>query len=226
MSNAQKTPLARSLNRFAEGKVLDEIQRQGKSLPCRVTKVSGSIVTVKFEIQTPYDLTLPEVTCPMFGPEYIRYPIQVDDLGAVMSIDVYLGGVSGLGSEGSVADLTQRSNLSSLIFFPIANKNWSETDNPNALVLYGPDGAVIRTVDKNTKLTLNKDDGVAIVTDKKFTVSADAESTVTADGETLTVGSGSIKSSGVLKAGNGATHSATISGHFIEVKDGIVTAFT
>lgn len=226
MDNAQKTPLARSLNRFAEGKITDALQLTGKALPCRVTAVSGSIVTVKFEIQTPYELTLPQVTCPMFGPEYIRYPTQVGDLGVVISADAYLGGVSGLGSEGSVADLTQRANLSALIFLPIANKNWSETDNAQAVVIYGPDGAIIRTVDKNTTLTINKADGVAIVTDKKLAVTATEESTFAADSETLTVGSGSIRSSGVLKAGNGVTHSATISGHLITVQDGIVTAFT
>lgn len=152
MDNAQKTPFARSINRFTEKKVLDAIQTLGKSLPCHVVAVSGSIVTVRFDVNSTF--TLPDVTCPEFGPEYVRFPTQVGDMGVVMSADYYIGGVSGLG--GGVADLTIRANLSTLIWFPIANKSWSQTDNPNAMVIYGPDGTIIRTVDKSNILTVDK----------------------------------------------------------------------
>ena len=102
-NNAQKTPYARAINQFAEQKVLDAIQTLGKALPCHVVAIAGSIVTVQFDItNTPF--TLPNVTCPMFGPEYIRYPTQVGDLGVVISADCYIGGVSGLG--GGVAELS------------------------------------------------------------------------------------------------------------------------
>lgn len=151
-NNAQKTPYARAINQFAEQKVLDAIQTLGKALPCHVVAIAGSIVTVQFDItNTPF--TLPNVTCPMFGPEYIRYPTQVGDLGVVISADCYIGGVSGLG--GGVADLSLQSNLSTLIFFPIANANWSTTDNADALVLYGPDGVIIRPTDKSNILTVD-----------------------------------------------------------------------
>lgn len=142
--NAQKTHYARTINKFAEQKVLDAIQITGKSLPCRVEFVSGSIVTVSFLLNSSF--TLPRVTCPMFGPEYIRYPTQVGDLGVVLSSDYYIGCVSGLGG-GQTADLVQRANLSTLIFLPIANTGASTTQNwpanpsgdPNALTLYGKD---------------------------------------------------------------------------------------
>lgn len=151
-NNAQKTWIARSLNQFAEKKALDAIELLGKALPCSVTAVAGSIVTVKFEL-TNISYTLPNVTCPMFGPEYIRYPTQVGDKGAVFPADAYLGGMSGLG--GGVADLSLVGNLSALVFFPIANKNWSASDNANALVLYGPDGVILRDTNKQTLVSVD-----------------------------------------------------------------------
>jgi hypothetical protein len=138
--NALKTPFTRSLNMAAQRRALDAIQLQGKALPASVVAVSGSIVTVKFELSGPY--TLPPVTCPLFGPEYIRYPVQIGDAGVVFPADAYLGGVSGLG--GGVADLTIPANLSALVFFPVANKAWSAPDNANAVVIYGPDGVILR----------------------------------------------------------------------------------
>lgn len=156
--NAQKTHFASVFNRAAEKKVADAIQVLGKSLPCHVVAVSGSIVTVRFDIKSSF--TLPDVTCPEFGPEYIRYPTQVGDRGVVIPVDYYIGGVSGLG--GGVANMSLRANLSTLIFYPIANVDWSATENPNALVLYGPDGAVLRTADRSSRIVVDKDDGILI----------------------------------------------------------------
>ena len=148
--NALKVPLGRSLSRLAQNKALDAINVLGKSLPASVVAVvSSGIVTVKFEITSPF--TIPNVTCPIFGPEYIRYPTQVGDLGVVFPVDVYVGGVSGLG--GGVADLTQRSTLATLVFFPIGNKNWSPPTDPNKIEIYGPDGAIIRDKQNTTSLT-------------------------------------------------------------------------
>lgn len=149
--NAQKTPFQRSMNRFAEQKALSAIQITGKSLPASVVAVDGSIVTVKFEVQSKF--TLPNVTCPLIGPEWIRYPTQIGAKGMVISADAYLGGMSGLGD--GVASLGLQSNLSALVFCPFGNKNWSKTDDPNAVVIYGPNGAVIRTQDKITTVTIS-----------------------------------------------------------------------
>ena len=156
--NAQKTHLAFSLNRLAEKKVYDAITATGRALPCSVVSVSGSIVTVSFQLTNiPY--TLPNVTVPEFGPEYIRYPTQEGDLGVVFPIDTYLGGISGLG--GGVADLSMRANLSSLVFFPVASKNWSAPTDPNKIELYGPDGAILRTKDNTSALTVSETGMVA-----------------------------------------------------------------
>lgn len=81
----------------------------------------------------------------------IRYPIQAGDLGVCFPADAALGGVSG---GTGTADLTQQANLSTLVFFPIGSSKWSATDNPNSLVLYGPDGAIIRNKNKDVTITL------------------------------------------------------------------------
>lgn len=148
-SNAQKTPIARSLNRLAADRAVDAIQLLGKALPASVVAVNGSIVTIKFEVASLY--SLPEITCPLAGPEWIRYPTQVGDKGVVLPADTYLGGVSGLGS--GVADLTMQANLSAVVFLPIANANWSSTDDPNKIVLYGPNGFVVRDTSGAGKIT-------------------------------------------------------------------------
>lgn len=157
MHNVQKLPFVVSLNAAIERKVQDAIQLLGKALPASVVSVSNSIVTVKFEINSAF--TLPNVAVPLAGPQYIRYPIQVGDPGVVLPADAYLGGVSGMG--GGVADLSIPANLSALVFLPIANKNWTATDDPNAIVLYGPDGSIIRTTSGTCKVAVNSS-GVTI----------------------------------------------------------------
>jgi hypothetical protein len=149
MSNSQKTPFQRSINAVAEKRVGDAIQQRGKGLPCSVVSVAGAIVTVKFEVQSGF--TLPQVTIPLFGPEYIRYPIQVGDKGVVVPLDARLGGISGLG--GTVADLTVPSNLGALVFLPIGNALWSSVDQ-NSVTIYGPNGVVMRDTGSNSVITL------------------------------------------------------------------------
>ena len=160
--NWQKIPLARSLNQFAEKKIRGAMALLGNVLPAQVVSVSNSIVTVKFllaaKTNSPY--TLPNVTVPIAGPEYVRMPTQIGDKGVVIPSDVYLGGVSGLG--GGTADLSLQANLSSLIFLSIGNKNFSATDDPNAVVIYGPNGTILRNIAKTVTLTLNESGGVVI----------------------------------------------------------------
>lgn len=145
-ANQQKTPIAASLERFAARKIRGALTTLGQSLPATVVSRNGGIVTVKFALTSPY--TLPNVTVPMWGSEYVRLPIQAGCPGFVMSADAYLGGMSGLG--GGTADITPRGNLSMLVWTPIGNKNWSTSEDDNALVLYGPDGGILRTTDKTS----------------------------------------------------------------------------
>lgn len=141
--NAQKVHFQRSQNQFGEKKAREAIQKLGKALPASVVSVSASIVKVKFEIQSGF--TLPQVEMPMFGPEYIRYPIQPGCKGVVFPADAHLGAMTGLGTGTST--LVQPANLAALVFFPIANKDWAAPDDPDMLELYGEPGVITKTKD-------------------------------------------------------------------------------
>ena len=151
MSLEQKVPFAVSLNNAMDRKIEDNNQNLGQILPCTVTAVNGAIVTVNFEVLSGA-LTLPPVTCPIAEPEYVRLPVQVGDKGVCMAASTRLGGVSGLGQ--GLAPLSNPSNLGSLIFVPIGNKNWFSV-NGQYLVLYGIDGVDISTRDQDVHITLN-----------------------------------------------------------------------
>lgn len=156
-NNAQKIPLQSALNRFAEKKVLSAIQQLGKALPCSVESIDPeftSCVTVKFELDSD-PFTLPSVQVPVFGPEYIRYPLQVGDKGIVLSADARLGGISGLGS--GTASLVAPANLTALFFMPIGNANWTAPIDPDKLELYGKAGVILRTPTGTMSITVTQD---------------------------------------------------------------------
>lgn len=154
-NNAQKIPFQSSLNRFGEKKVNDAIQKLGKALPCSVVSVNGQIVTVKFELDN-QPFTLPQITIPVLTFEYIRYPIQVGDKGMTIAADVRLGGISGLGS-GS-ASLVPAANLTMLVFVPVANSNWTASPDPNKIVLYGPNGAILKSTNGSAQVDVDGTD--------------------------------------------------------------------
>lgn len=232
-SNVQKTPIGRTLEQFAQRKARQAIVSTGRSLPASVAEVVGSgVVTVKFELtNTPY--TLPNITVPMIGSEYIRLPIQVGCLGWVMSADAYLGGVSGLG--GGTADLSQRGNLSMLVWSPIGNKTWTDPDNANAVVIYGPDGVVLRDLGKKNTFTLTPSGVTLDITAGDFVINvpmgqkvkingaADVSGNLTVEQNILLGGSiesvggglyaGDFKTAGDITAGFGTGDAVTVRNH-------------
>ncbi|WP_313447623.1 hypothetical protein [Atlantibacter hermannii] len=165
MTIEQKLNFGRNMNRFAEKKVEDALQKAGKVLPVSVVSQAGRMITVAFELRdTPF--VLPQVTVPIFGPQYIRYPMQPGDKGIVIPADTYLGGVSGQG--GGIADLTPPDNLSALLFIPISNTEWEPVDG-QVVTVYGPEGVTIRDAGSNTTFLLTPD-SVTIVTPGQFKV--------------------------------------------------------
>lgn len=148
--NSRKTPLVASQDQFVRRKINNALQLTGKALPCHVVAVDGPIVTIAFDINTTD--TIPNVTVPIFGSIYAQAPTQINDKGVVFSVDVYLGGISGLG--GGTADLGQRANLSSLVFFPVGNKNWEPSPNASAYLVQGPDGVILRDTGGASVITL------------------------------------------------------------------------
>lgn len=185
--NSQTTPVSKALPEFARRKAADAIQQTGRSLPATVVKAKGSIVTVKFEVNSVF--TLPNVTIPLFGPEYIRYPIQPGDKGFVVAADAYLGGMSGLG--GGTADLSQLANLAALVFFPIGNTSFFAVD-PQAAVVYGPNGVVLRDTTNASNLTLTPQ-SIDAVSPQRMSQKVGAASITEVPGQiTLAVGTSSI----------------------------------
>lgn len=169
-NNAQRVPFGRSINQNAMQKANDALQALGRALPCSVVSVDGAIVTVQFEVSSVF--TLPHVAVPLFGPEWIRYPIQPGEKGVVFAADARLGAMSGLG--GGVADLTAPANLGALVFFPIGNKTWGSVD-PESVTIYGPNGVVLKDSGNATVITLTPS-GVSIIARDSFTIVTGAAS--------------------------------------------------
>ena len=138
IDNSKRLPLIYSLTSFVGKEIGNAEQLQGKFLPCSVVSInqpsagnSVPIVTVKFEVAT--EFTLPLVTMPVIGGEYIRQPVRVSDKGIVISADTHIGNVTGLGA--TTATLTQPGNLAALVFVPVGNVNFSAWE-ADCVVLY------------------------------------------------------------------------------------------
>lgn len=150
MSNGQKNFFMKSLAAHGQAAIDGNANLDGKGWPCHVTKVNGSIVTVMFDI-LPGDYNLPEVTIPVFGPEYIRYPIQVGDKGATIPLSVSIRNVTGLGV--GMPDLSTPPSLTALFFMPVGNINWDGVD-PDQVTIYGPNGVLLQTTGKDSSVNV------------------------------------------------------------------------
>lgn len=204
--NVQKVWLNDSLNRVATKRALDAMQLVGKSLPVEVVSVdpSGTIVTVKFALDaSPF--TIPQVTVPVAAPEFIRYPIAAGTNGVVVAMDARIGAICGLGS--GTATLSQPANIASLVFLAVGSKDLDATDDPRAVVIYGPNGVVMRT----------EDDGASAKVDEGgFHVDAASSDF-----------SGNVDVVGNLSAGNGITASVpTGTGQTMQFIKGIFTGLS
>jgi hypothetical protein len=177
-----------------------------------VTAVSGSIVTVKFEVNAG-PITLPPVTIPVAGPEYIRYPIQVGCQGFTVSADVYIGNITGLGP-ATAPSLAPPGNLSALVFFPIGNKNFSATDDTNAVVIYGPDGVILRDLGKKNTLTISPTQVTLTQTAGGFVITVPAGQAVTINGNLIVTGTTTLDSNlqlnGSIQSESGGTYAGNI----------------
>ena len=139
--SAAKLWIQDNLNTLATTRALEAIQEgNGWSLPCVVTAVTGSIVTVTFEVAGPW--TLPPLTLPRAESQWVRTPTQVGDFGITVPVDTFIGGVSGLGA--GVANMTvDYGNLSRLVFLPIGAVGFGAIPDPNKAWVNGPAGTVV-----------------------------------------------------------------------------------
>lgn len=177
----QKVPISRTLPLLVDAYIRKQLDKLGRSLPCQVVEVdpTNTIVTVSFQVT---DVQMPQATLPVGTAEYIRLPIQVGSLGVCFPVDTYTGQVTGLGT--GTASLARRANLSTLVFFPTGNANLSATDDANALVMYGPNGVILRDINSKSVITL---------TPANIDLNAQTNLTAEAGSEIqLTVGSNSV----------------------------------
>jgi hypothetical protein len=182
--NFAKLWLQKTQNQLAIKRAAQEIQKQGRALPCRVTKVSGQIVTVAFEMDTsPW--TLKPISIPKNESPWIIQSTQVGDKGVTMPSDVYLGGISGLG--GGTASFTRRGNLSALVFVPVGNTSTTPID-PNATQVQGPNGAIIRTTSGTTSSIVTNTSGTTITFGTVSLIVNASGVTVDIGGETFAIG--------------------------------------
>lgn len=152
MADHAKLWLQSSLNQLSINRATEVMAQRGAALPCHVTAVSGSIVTVAFDVDSaPW--TLPQITIPKAESPWYRQPTQIGDTGITITADVYLGNISGMG--GGLPDIkVTPGNLSALVFVPVSNKSKPPSD-PNAAIVSGPNGAIIETQDGTCKIVLN-----------------------------------------------------------------------
>lgn len=139
--------LQKSLNTVALAQAQQALEALGAALPCMVTAVEGSLVTVQFQCTYPIDqngqtvmVTPPAVTIPKAESQWARTPTQVGDVGITVAADTLLGGISGQGS--GIPDLSKDyGNLSTLVFVPIATTFFPASPNVNKFWGNGPAGA-------------------------------------------------------------------------------------
>ncbi|WP_320734469.1 phage baseplate protein [Enterobacter sp. 214E4] len=120
--------------------------------------------------------------------EYIRYPIQTGDRGVTVAADVSLRGVSGLGT--GIASRALSFSLVPLFFVPLSNAGWTKED-ANKIVLYGPDGGILKTADGASSITVEPG---------KITESADA---IYLNAKDIYLGGGTIHLNGPIVQGAG-----------------------
>ncbi|QGZ66353.1 hypothetical protein [Paraburkholderia acidisoli] len=184
-----------NLNQVAITRAQQAIKSLGRALPCRVTSVTGKIVTVEFQMDTtPW--TLPPITIPKAESQWLTEPTQIGDEGMTMPADAYLGGISGLG--GGNADFRQRGNLTALVFVPVGNKSFSPID-PNAAQIQGPNGTILRTTAGASSIVTNTD-GTTITCESTTLVVNASGITLTVGGQTFTWGGTQAVSTLPIKA--------------------------
>ena len=172
-NNSFKSPIAPNLNRMAELRANDAVQLTGQAYPCVVQSiVSSGIVTVSFQVSGP---TLPNATIPVAWSEFVRPSVYIGMQGVAMAASARLGGVTGLGS--GQAPVGAVSNLGALIFVPLGNTAWAQTNAAQTVVIGGTDG--LRVQDATGA-------SVGIFTASGITLSSHGHTlTITASGITL-----------------------------------------
>ena len=205
MNNSAKLWIQKTLNQAAITRAEQVIKLQGKSLPCKVVAVNGSIVTVSFQVNSnSKTFTLPRITIPKAESNWFRTPTQIGDTGITVPADIYIGIISGLGA--TIPNMQVRpSNLGAIVFLPVSNSNSPPSDQ-NAAIAQGPNGFIGQVAGGTSSVVANTSD---------VTLTFGANTVViNSTGMVLTWGTQTItlNSAGITMDGNGQTLSLGTSG--------------
>ncbi|MGG2044774.1 phage baseplate protein [Burkholderia gladioli] len=200
-----RRPFQSSMNRAADNAADNKQWSESKAWPVVVESVSGSIVTVRLDVTSAW--TFPPIEMPLFGPEYIRYPIKKGDAGLAVPADVSLGKVSGLGAS-TPPTIDQPPNLSAHVFLPCGNANWAPPQDPQSVELYGPNGVIIHDTASGSTINL-RPDGITITTGGITASLASGHVTLTAS-SAITLNAPQIALNGTLTATDTSGGTATI----------------
>lgn len=206
--NYTKLWLQKTTNKAAINRAKQVIQQTGRALPCRVVSVNGALVTVAFEVNAA-PLTLPNITIPKAESPWVRMPTQVGDKGLTVPSDVFLGGVSGLGS--GTATLAPVGNLAALVFLPVSNKNSPPIDQ-NAAQVQGPNGAIIRTTTGTESQIVTDQNGTTVTYGSNTITINNSEIVLTAGGSSITINSAGIAFHGAVTGDSTATFTGDVTG--------------
>ncbi len=139
MSSSQKFSIQKSIAEIAQNNAALANAMLGKNLPAVVQSVQGYFVTVKINVLDIYNFPL--LTVPVAASQYTKEPLQNGDAGFLIPCDADISNISGM---GSVSDLSQPSNLSSLVFQPVGNSSFTDYPDPQAYYATGITDAWLR----------------------------------------------------------------------------------
>lgn len=178
MNNASKLWVQKTLNQAMIARAAAAIQSTGRALPCRVTAVNGATVTVSFQTNNA-GYVLPRITIPKAESNWIRNPTQIGDAGITVPADTHIGIISGLGA--TIPNMANKpGNLSALVFMPVSDSR-SPPPDPDAALVSGPNGAIIKTTTGTAS---------SVVTNQSGTVVTFGTVTITVDASGVTINSG------------------------------------
>lgn len=160
MSTHTKIPQADAFTKATRHHITQAMEHRPYSLPASLVQMDGRIATVQIEANSP--APIPRLRVPVLESEYVRAPLQPGCLGMVISADVVLGLMTGLGTRRpSIGE--RPGNLSACVFVPLSHKAWEKCDN-QFLTLYGVDGVDIRAcLDSANTVQLTKE-GITLST--------------------------------------------------------------
>ncbi|WP_244912211.1 phage baseplate protein [Burkholderia aenigmatica] len=200
-----RRPFQSSLRQVSNNAASANEWSQSKAWPVIVESVQGSIVTVRLDVTSSW--TFPPIQMPLFGPEYIRYPIKKGDAGMAVPADVSLGKVSGLGAN-TPPTIDQPPNLSAHVFLPCGYTRWKPPIDPNAVEIYAPAGAIIHDTASNSTITVSPS-GITLTTGGVTATLQNGKVAITASSE-ITLNAPQIALNGTLTATDSSGGTATI----------------